>query len=128
MLYMQKRARRENITNLNWQINMKDLEVYVGLSIKVGNVYGVCDEVCGSRLGFVWSDKDSWTGELVDANDVTICETEEDCERGRLSALHYFEREAVDLRCRINMKRKTDDAEELSRLLSRCENWLARLS
>lgn len=42
---------------------MEDLEVYVGLSIKVGNVYGICDEVCGNRLGFVWSDKDSWTGQ-----------------------------------------------------------------
>ena len=107
---------------------MKDLGVYVGLSIKVGNVYGVCDEICGGCLGFVWSDKDSWTGQLVDANDVTICETEDDCERGRLSALHYFERESESLQSRINMGRKQDDLTTLVNELSRCEYWLSRLS
>lgn len=107
---------------------MKDLEVYVGLSVKAGNVYGICDEVCGNRLGFVWSDENSWTGQLVDANKVTICETEEDCERGRLSALHYFEREAKSLQSRINMGRKQDDLTTLVNMLSRCEYWLSRLS
>lgn len=107
---------------------MEDLEVYVGLSIKVGNMYGVCDKVCGNRLGFVWSDKDSWTGQLVDAKDVTICETEEDCELGRLSALHYFEREAKSLQARIDMGRKQDDLTTLANMLSRCEYWLGRLS
>ena len=106
---------------------MEDLQVYVGLSIKVGNVNGICDEVCGSRLGFVWSDKDSWTGELVDAKDVTICETEDDCERGRLSALHYFEREVKSLQSRINMRRKQDNVTMLANELSRCEYWLSRL-
>ena len=107
---------------------MKDLQVYVGLSIKVGNVYGICDEVCGSRLGFVWSDDNSWTGQLVDAKDVTICETEDDCERGRLSALHYFEREVKSLQSRIKMGRKQDDLTTLVNELSRCEYWLSRLS
>ena len=107
---------------------MEDLEVFVGLSIKVGNTYGVCDEVCGNKLGFVWSDKDSWTGQLVDEKDVTICETENDCERGRLSALHYFEREVESLQSRINMGRKQDDLTALVNELSRCEYWLSRLS
>ena len=107
---------------------MEDLEVYVGLSIKVGNVYGICDEVCGNRLGFVWSDKDSWTGQLVDANNVTICENEEECEQGRLSALHYFEREVKSLQARIDMGRKQDDLTTLANELSRCECWLGRLS
>ena len=107
---------------------MEDLQVYVGLSIKVGNVFGVCDEVCGSRLGFVWSDKDSWTGQLVDAKDVTICETDDDCERCRLSALHYFESEAESLQSRINAGRKTDNLTTLVNELSRCEYWLSRLS
>lgn len=108
----------------------KDLEVYVGLSIKVGNVFGVCDEVCGDRLGFVWSDKDSWTGQLVDANDVTICDNEDECERGRLSALHYFEREAESLRSRIKAKLKQDkdNAEMLQEMLAHCMRWLSRLS
>ena len=107
---------------------MEDLQVYVGLSIKVGNVYGICDEVCGDMLGFVWSDKDSWTGQLVDAKDVTICESEDDCERGRLSALHYFEREVKFLQSRIEMKYKLDDLETLTKELSRCKSWLGRLS
>jgi hypothetical protein len=107
---------------------MEDLQVYVGLSIKVGNIYGVCDEVCGNRLGFVWSDKDSWTGQLVDAKDVTICETEDECERGRLSALHYFEREEKSVQSRINMGRKQDSAETLRKMHTRCMRWLGRLS
>lgn len=107
---------------------MEDLQVYVGLRIKVGNVYGVCDEVCGNRLGFVWSDKESWTGQMIDAKDVTICETEDDCERGRLSALHYFESEAKSLQSRINAGRKTDNLTTLVNELSRCEYWLSRLS
>lgn len=107
---------------------MEDLQVYVGLSIKVGNVYGICDEVCGSRLGFVWSDKDSWTGQVVDANNVTICETEDDCERGRLSALHYFEREEKSLQSRIKAKLKQDNAETLRKMHEHCMRWLGRLS
>lgn len=108
----------------------KDLEVYVGQSIKVGNVFGVCDEVCGDRLGFVWSDKDSWTGQLVDEKNVTICETEDDCKRGRLSALRYFEREAESLRSRIKAKLKQDkdNAEMLREMLTHCMRWLSRLS
>ena len=107
---------------------MEDLEVYVGLSINVGNVYGICDEVCGDRLGFVWSDKDSWTGQLVDANNVTICESEDDCERGRLSALHYFEREEKSLQSRIKAKIKQDNAETLRKMHTHCMRWLGRLS
>jgi hypothetical protein len=107
---------------------MEDLQVYVGLSIKVGNVYGVCDEVCGNRLGFVWSDKDSWTGQLVDAKDVTICETEDDCEQGRLSALHYFEREEKSLQARISAGYKQDDSETLRKMHAHCMRWLGRLS
>jgi hypothetical protein len=91
-------------------------------------VYGVCDEVCGGRLGFVWSDKDSWTGQIVDANDATICDSEDECEQCRLSALHYFEREVKSLRARINMGRKQDDLTTLVNELSRCEYWLSRLS
>ena len=106
----------------------EDLETFVSCYIKVGNKYGMIDSVHGSRFGFVWSDKDSWTGQLVDAKDVTICETEDDFERGRLSALHYFEREVKSLQSRINMGRKQDDLTTLVDELSRCEYWLARLS
>ena len=107
---------------------MEDLQVYVGLSIKVGNVFGVCDEICGNRLGFVWSDENSWTGQLVDAKDVTICESEDDCERGRLSALHYFEREVKSLQSRIKAKIKQDNAETLRKMHEHCMRWLCRLS
>lgn len=106
----------------------EDLETFVACYIKVGNNYGMIDSVHGERFGFVWSNKDSWTGQLVDAKDVILLDNKDDFETARLSALHYFEREVKSLQARINMGRKQDDLTTLVNMLSRCEYWLGRLS
>jgi len=106
----------------------EDLETFVACYIKVGNNYGIIDSVHGKRFGFVWSDEHSWTGQLVDAKDVTLLDNEDDFETARLSALHYFEREAKSLQTRINMGHKQDNLTTLINQLSCCEFWLSRLS
>lgn len=106
---------------------MTGLESYVGQFIRHGNDLGVIDEICGNKLGFVWSDKTSWTGQLVCKEDVTLCETEEDCSAALNSAREYFAREADSLRNRIKQNIKTDDSALLAKLLRHCENWIDRL-
>lgn len=110
---------------------MKDLQVYVGTFVKTndGQHFGMIDAVyTDERLGFVWSDKDSWTGELVKEDNISICESGTDIERAVVSASTYFEREKVSLECRIERKIKGDDSTKLRALLSDCEYWLSRLS
>ena len=107
---------------------MNDLEKFVGLFVRHGNDLGMIDAVHGERLGFVWSDKTSWTAELVDVEDVTICESNEDCSAALDSALKYFRREYASISGRIAMKYKQDSEESLTKMLRNCEAWLAKLA
>ena len=107
---------------------MNDLDKFVGLFVRHGNDLGMIDAVHGNRLGFVWSDKSSWTGELVDVDKVTICESDEDCSAALDSALRYFQREHDSISGRIAMQYKQDDKELLAEMLHNCEAWLAKLA
>ena len=106
---------------------MKDLSKFVGLFVRHGNDLGMIDAVHGEHLGLVWSDKSSWTGELVDVKDITICESKEDCSAALNSTLQYYSREADSLRHRISLKLKQDCQEVLSEMLHNCEAWLKKL-
>jgi len=107
---------------------MEDLSKYVGLFVRHGNNLGMIDAVHGVRLGFVWSDKTSWTAELVDEDEVTICESNEDCSAALNSARQYYSREVDSLRNRIGLGLKLDNQEVLAEMLCNCETWLAKLS
>lgn len=107
---------------------MNDLDTFVGMFVRRGNDLGMIDEVHGERLGFVWSTKDSWTGELVEVEDVTICESDEDCSAALDSALKYFRRQCDSISGRIAMRYKQDSQEVLTEILCNCETWLAKLS
>ena len=107
---------------------MNDLDKFVGLFVRHGNDLGMIDAVHGERLGFVWSDKTSWTAELVDVEDVTICESNEDCGAALNSARQYYSREVESLRHRISLGLKQDSQEVLAEMLRNCEAWLAKLS
>ena len=107
---------------------MNDLGKFVGLFVRRCNDLGMIDAVHGERLGFVWSDKTSWTGELVDVEDVTICESDEDCCAALNSARQYYSREVDSLRHRIILGLKQDSQEVLAEMLHNCEAWLAKLA
>lgn len=107
---------------------MIDLDIFVGLFVRHGNNLGMIDAVHGERLGFVWSDKASWTAELVDVEDVTICESDEDCSAALNSARLYFSREVDSLRNRISLGLKQDSQKVLTEMLHNCEAWLTKLS
>jgi len=107
---------------------MEDLSKYVGLFVRHGNNLGMIDAVHGGRLGFVWSDKTSWTAELVDEDEVAICESNEDCSAALNSARQYYSREVNSLRHRISLGLKQDSQEVLAEMLCHCESWLAKLS
>lgn len=107
---------------------MNDLDKFVGLFVRHGNNLGMIDAVHNERLGFVWSDKASWTGELVDVEDVTICESDEDCSAALNSSCQYYSREVNSLRNRISLGLKQDSQEVLTEMLHNCEAWLAKLS
>ena len=106
---------------------MEDLSKYVGLFVRRGSDLGMINAVHGNRLGFVWSDKTSWTAELVDVNDVSICESDDDCSAALNSSRQYYSYEVNSIRGRIAMKYKQDCLEVLVEMLNRCEMWLKRL-
>jgi len=104
--------------------NDKGLEQYIGMFVKVGIHYGMIDDVHGDRLGFVWSDKDSWTGELVRQNIIDKCVSDSDIKKAERSARTYFEREVASLRARIKRGYEFDDQKMLRERVDQCEAWL----
>lgn len=107
-------------------VTVKDnpkLQKYVGKFASVDGHYGMVDDVHGNKLGFVWSNKDSWTAELVSADDIELCESEENIKKARNSAKCYFNREETSLRSRIRMKYRIDNETELKNMLSYIVGW-----
>ena len=102
---------------------------YVGAFVVTSDgLYGMIDEVHGDRLGFVHAEKDSWTGELIDASNVkTVSPTTVDGAKAFRSAQAYFNREATSLRSRIARNLAYDNKEALNNMLTHCETWLRRL-
>ena len=104
-----------------------ELNEYVGKFAKVAGHYGMIDNVYGSRLGFIWSDKDSWTGELVDVKNAEVLTNADDIAKARLSARNHLLRERASLKARIARKLKIDNQATLHELLDFVVAWLARL-
>jgi hypothetical protein len=100
---------------------------YVGKFVKVGNNYGMIDNVYGTRLGFIWSDKDSWTGELVDVDKVEVLTSSDNIAKARLSAKSYLLRERASLKARIARKLAVDNQQTLGELLDFVVGWINRL-
>ena len=104
-----------------------ELQEYVGKFVKVGEHYGMIDNVFGSRLGFVWSVKESWTGQLVDVEDVQCLTKAEDVQVARLSAKNYMLRERASLKARIARKLECDSHQRLQELLDFVSAWVSRI-
>ena len=104
---------------------------YVGKFVKAnghhGTCYGMIDNEYGSRLGFIWSDKDSWTGELVDVDKVEVLTSADDITKARLSAKNYLLRERASLKARIARKLAIDNQQTLGELLDFVVGWINRL-
>lgn len=100
---------------------------YVGKFVKVGKNYGMIDSVYNNRLGFIWSDKDSWTGELVDVDKVEVLTKQDDVAKARLSAKSYLLRERAALKARIARKLAVDNQQTLGELLDFVVGWINRL-
>lgn len=100
---------------------------YVGKFAKVAGHYGMIDNVYGTRLGFIWSNKDSWTGELVDVDKVEVLTSTEDIAKARLSAKSYLLRERAALKARIARKLAIDNQQTLGELLDFVVGWINRL-
>lgn len=104
-----------------------ELQEYVGKFVKVGEHYGMIDDVYGTRLGFVWSAKESWTGQLVDVEDVQCLTKAEDVQVARLSAKNYMLRERASLKARIARKLECDSQQRLQELLDFVSAWVSRI-
>ena len=100
---------------------------FVGKFVRVGKNYGMIDNVYGNRLGFIWSDKDSWTGELVDVDNVEVLTKQDDVAKARLSAKSYLLRERAALKARIARKLAVDNQQTLGELLDFVVGWINRL-
>ena len=104
-----------------------DIKDYVGRFVKVDGHYGMIDNVYGSRLGFIWSDKDSWTGELVDVEKVELLTKNDDVAKARLSAKNHLLRERANLKARIARKLSIDNQQSLQEMLDFVCAWVMRL-
>lgn len=104
-----------------------EIQEYVGKFVKVDNNYGMIDNVYGTRLGFIWSDKDSWTGQLVDIDKVEVLTKQDDVVKARLSAKNYLLRERASLKARIARKLSVDNQQTLNELLEFVVGWINRL-
>ena len=103
-----------------------EIQEYVGKFAKVDGHYGMVDNMYGTRLGFIWSDKDSWTGQLVDVDKVDVLSKQEDIAKARLSAKNYLLRERASLKARIARKLAIDNQQTLNELLEFVVGWINR--
>ena len=87
----------------------KQLESMIGAFVKYDGNYGMIDAVYGERLGFIWSDKDSWTGQIVDTDK------------------NYLLRERAHLLRRIKMNLEIDDQQRLRELLDFVSGWIVKM-
>ena len=108
--------------------NNTELSRYVGCFVRIGKAYGMIDNIHGDRLGFVWSDKDSWTGELVNLEECEILTNKEDIDNAMASAVRYFKREHDSLTMRMARKYSTDNQQTLAKMLWFVDEWLERLA
>lgn len=88
------------------------LQPFVGKYVKFGKEFGMIDEIINLpysvALGFITSDHDSWTGRVVNAEDITIAEGE-DIAKCVKAALEYCMNEVVYLSNRIARHYKIDE-------------------
>ena len=114
---------QENVVTVKKVENNPELMKYVGVFASVKGRFGMIDAVHGNMLGFVWSNKDSWTQELVSVDDVVVCNDEESKRKAHNSAKCFLNREETSLRSRIRMKYKIDNENELKDMLSYIVRW-----
>lgn len=100
----------------------------IGKFVRVGNHVGMIDSDFGSKLGFIWSDKDSWTGELVSSEDIKVLTKQEEITDARRSAKNYLLRERASLKWRIERKLKADNQVVLSEMMNFIVGWLNKLA
>ena len=106
---------------------MENIQEYVGKYVKAGAHYGMIDATYGNRLGFIWSDKDSWTGELVDTDKVEVLTATDEVQKARLSAKNHLLRERASLKARIAQKLKFDNQQRLAELLDFVSGWIVKM-
>lgn len=106
----------------------KELDAYVGRFVKVGKTYGIIDDVHRDRLGYVHCENDTWTGELVWANETFACTSDADIKKAHASALAYFTKERASVLNRIERKIGTASEQAmLAHMLWYCDKWLDKL-
>lgn len=106
----------------------KELAAYVGRFVKVGKTYGIIDDVHGSMFGYVHCENDTWTGELVWANETFACTSDADIKKAHASALAYFTKERASVKNRINRNIGTAGEQAmLAHMLWHCDRWLEKL-
>lgn len=118
----------EELNSNKQNSNNTELSRYVGAFVKAGKAYGMIDNVHGDRLGFVWSEKDSWTGELVDLEECEILTNKADIDNAMASAVTYFKREHDSLTMRMARKYSTDNQQTLAKMLWFVDEWLEKLT
>ena len=107
--------------------NNPALAVWVGVFVKVGNTYGMIDDVHGNKLGYIHCEGETWTGQLVDEQDCVALTNGDDLKRAQDSARGYLDREIESIEMRIARKYPFDCQETLRRMLAHVMNWRNRM-
>lgn len=107
--------------------NNPALAVWVGVFVKVGDTYGMIDDVHGNKLGYVHCEKDTWTGELVDEQDCVALTNGDDLKRAQDSAREYLNREIDSITRRIARNYPIDNKATLQSMLAHVTNWRNRM-
>lgn len=97
---------------------------------KGGVMFGMIDSIFngGRRVGFVHSEGETWTSELIWADDIAQCSNGDEIETAHESAVRYYENEAEHIRARIARHYEIDDEQKLAEMLAECEMWLEMLT
>ena len=114
------------------QAQTQHLKTYVGQFVKVGNKYGMIDEVIQNRflcaLGFVYSTPTMRGGQMVHEDDISPID-ENELPKAIESAIGYYWNEATDLTNRLAMHYEIDipHIKRIQEMIQECSKWLTEL-
>jgi len=92
------------------------MDTFLFVKVNDGNavVYGVADLKNGERYGVVFSDADSWTGQMFDAKHVHEVTGADEVRMAGASAVSYYEREAASQRQLAKFPQHREEATKMA--------------
>ena len=108
---------------------MENMQKYVGAFVRVGNEFGMIDQVNKWGLGFVTQTPNLRHARIVQPNEVAPLTKQEEIMNARGAAVLYFTSEASEMQARLDANHPVDRGNEanIKKWRDYCMRWAEKL-